>query len=59
MVTVTPDPAVKAIVGSWSSAFDNTRAAALGPAPDPGFASVVRDHFADHPDAVRSVTKSD
>jgi hypothetical protein len=39
-------------VGSWPSVFDNTRAAALGLAPDPSFESVVRDYLADHPDAV-------
>jgi nucleoside-diphosphate-sugar epimerase len=52
LVTVRPDPAVEAIVGSWPSAFDNARAAALGLDPDPSFASVVRDYCADHPDAV-------
>lgn len=52
LVTVRPDPAVEAIVGSWPSAFDSTRAAALGLAPDPSFVSVVRDYLADHPDAV-------
>jgi nucleoside-diphosphate-sugar epimerase len=52
LVTITPDPAVEAIVGSWPSAFDNTRAAALGLAPDPSFTSVVQDYLTDHPDAV-------
>ncbi|MFE7762493.1 D-erythronate dehydrogenase [Streptomyces sp. NPDC057438] len=52
LVTVRPDPAVEAIVGSWPSAFDTTRAAALGLAPDPDFASVLRAYAADHPDAV-------
>ncbi|MER6159192.1 D-erythronate dehydrogenase [Streptomyces sp. NPDC001868] len=52
LVTVAPDPAVEALVGSWPAAFDHTRAAALGLAPDPSFASVVRDYLADHPDAV-------
>ncbi|MFZ3567100.1 D-erythronate dehydrogenase [Streptomyces sp. BH097] len=52
LVTVAPDPAVEAIVGSWPAAFDNTRAAALGLTADPDFASVVRQYVADHPDAV-------
>ncbi|CBG67762.1 conserved hypothetical protein [Streptomyces scabiei 87.22] len=52
LVTIRPDPAVEAIVGSWPSAFDPTRAAALGLAPDPDFASVLRAYVADHPDAV-------
>ncbi|MFE7841030.1 D-erythronate dehydrogenase [Streptomyces sp. NPDC057474] len=52
LVTITPDPAVEAIVGSWPSAFDNARAAGLGLEPDPSFASVVRDYLADHPDVV-------
>ncbi|WP_216589424.1 D-erythronate dehydrogenase [Streptomyces brasiliscabiei] len=55
LVTVAPDLAVEAVVGSWPSAFDHTRATALGLAPDPGFASVVRDYLADHPGAVRAV----
>ncbi|MFC9132686.1 D-erythronate dehydrogenase [Streptomyces sp. NPDC057099] len=52
LVTVAPDGAVEAVVGSWPSVFDNTRAAALGLEPDPSFESVVRDYLADHPDAV-------
>jgi nucleoside-diphosphate-sugar epimerase len=52
LVTITPDPDIEAIVGSWPSVFDNTRAAALGLEPDPGFASVVRDYVTDHPEAV-------
>ncbi|MFZ3599675.1 D-erythronate dehydrogenase [Streptomyces sp. BH104] len=52
LVTVAPDAAVEAIVGSWPAAFDNTRAAALGLTADPDFASVVRQYAADHPDAV-------
>lgn len=52
LVTITPDPGVEAIVGSWPSVFDNTRAAALGLEPDPGFASVVREYIGDNPDAV-------
>ncbi|KND42944.1 D-erythronate dehydrogenase [Streptomyces stelliscabiei] len=52
LVTVRPDPAVEAIVGSWPAAFDPTRAAALGLAPDPDFASVLRAYLTDHADAV-------
>ncbi|WP_435281156.1 D-erythronate dehydrogenase [Streptomyces koelreuteriae] len=52
LVTVAPDPDIEAVVGSWPSAFDNTRAAALGLEPDPSFESVVRDYLADHPEAV-------
>ncbi|MEV6833937.1 D-erythronate dehydrogenase [Streptomyces sp. NPDC051133] len=51
LVTVAPDPAVEAIVGSWPAVFDNARAAALGLAPDPDFLSVVRDHLAEQTDA--------
>ncbi|CAM5299600.1 D-erythronate dehydrogenase [Streptomyces purpurascens] len=52
LVTVAPDPEVEAVVGSWPSVFDNSRAAALGLEPDPSFESVVRAYLADHPDAV-------
>ncbi|MFD7443952.1 D-erythronate dehydrogenase [Streptomyces sp. NPDC059909] len=52
LVTIAPDPAVEAIVGSWPAVFDNARAAALGLEPDPSFESVVRDYVADHTDAV-------
>ncbi|MEU6119291.1 D-erythronate dehydrogenase [Streptomyces sp. NPDC047117] len=52
LVTVAPDRDVEAIVGSWPARFDNTRAAALGLAPDPSFESVVRDYVRDHADAV-------
>ncbi|MEU4131828.1 D-erythronate dehydrogenase [Streptomyces wuyuanensis] len=55
LVTVAPDPAVEAIVGSWPAAFDNARAAALGLEADPSFESVVRDYVADHAEAVRAV----
>ncbi|MFE3857093.1 D-erythronate dehydrogenase [Streptomyces griseorubiginosus] len=51
-VTVAPDPAVEAIVGSWPAVFDHRRAAALGLDPDPSFLSVLQDYMADHPDAV-------
>ncbi|SOE06769.1 D-erythronate dehydrogenase [Streptomyces sp. Ag109_G2-15] len=52
LVTITPDPAIEAIVGSWPALFDNRRAAGLGLEPDPSFLSVVQDYLADHPDAV-------
>ncbi|MGW6024792.1 D-erythronate dehydrogenase [Streptomyces sp. NPDC055099] len=51
-VTVTPDPAVEAIVGSWPAAFDNARATALGLRPDESFEAVVRAYVEDHPEAV-------
>ncbi|MGW7820510.1 D-erythronate dehydrogenase [Streptomyces puniciscabiei] len=53
LVSITPDPAVEAIVGSWPAVFDSTRAAALGLRPDPSFLSVVQDYIAEHADAVR------
>ncbi|MFJ1969360.1 D-erythronate dehydrogenase [Streptomyces sp. NPDC087903] len=56
LVSITPDPAVEAIVASWPAVFDNRRAAALGLRPDPNFLSVVRDHVADHADAVTGPT---
>ncbi|MCI3243491.1 D-erythronate dehydrogenase [Streptomyces spinosisporus] len=52
LVTVAPDPAVEAIVGSWPAVFDNRRAAALALQPDPSFLAVVREYLADHPEAV-------
>ncbi|MFF3371422.1 D-erythronate dehydrogenase [Streptomyces sp. NPDC002680] len=52
LVTVAPDPAVEAIVGSWPAVLDNTRATALGLRPDENFESVVRAYVGDHPDAV-------
>jgi D-erythronate 2-dehydrogenase len=52
LVTVAPDPAVEAIVGSWPAAFDNARATALGLEPDESFESVVRAYVEDHPEAV-------
>lgn len=51
-VTVAPDPAVEAIVGSWPAVFDNARATALGLRPDESFESVVRAYVEDHPEAV-------
>ncbi|CAM5655243.1 D-erythronate dehydrogenase [Streptomyces griseorubiginosus] len=47
-VTVAPDPAVEAIVGSWPADFDHRRAGALGLEPDADFLSVLRDYLADH-----------
>ncbi|WP_053846262.1 D-erythronate dehydrogenase [Streptomyces sp. NRRL B-24085] len=52
LVTVAPDPAVEAIVGSWPAVLDHRRAAALGLRPDADFLSVLRDYLADHPEAV-------
>ncbi|MGY1495205.1 D-erythronate dehydrogenase [Streptomyces sp. QTS52] len=52
LVTVAPDPAVEAIVGSWPAALDNARATALGLRPDENFESVVRAYVEDHPDAI-------
>lgn len=52
LVTVAPDPAVEAIVGSWPAVFDNARAAALGLTPDESFESVLRAYAEDHPRAV-------
>ncbi|MFG2433377.1 D-erythronate dehydrogenase [Streptomyces sp. NPDC048508] len=52
LVTVAPDPAIEAIVGSWPSVLDSRRAAALGLRPDPSFLAVVQDYVSDHPDAV-------
>ncbi|KOV60605.1 NAD-dependent epimerase [Streptomyces sp. MMG1121] len=56
LVTVAPDPAVEAIVASWPAVFDNTRAAALGLAPDPDFLSILRDHLTSHADAATTDT---
>lgn len=56
LVTVAPEPAVEAIVGSWPADFDNARAATLGLAADPDFESVVREYLADHAEAVTAVT---
>ncbi|MGW2741309.1 D-erythronate dehydrogenase [Streptomyces sp. NPDC001450] len=53
LVTMNPDPAIEAIVGSWPAVFDNSRAAALGLAPDPSFLSVVQEYVADNPEAVQ------
>ncbi|MFD3500411.1 D-erythronate dehydrogenase [Streptomyces sp. NPDC058678] len=52
LVTIVPDPAVQAVVGSWPAVFDNRRAAGLGLQPDASFVSVMRNYLTDHPDAV-------
>ncbi|MFC8130251.1 D-erythronate dehydrogenase [Streptomyces sp. NPDC057302] len=52
LVTLAPDPAVEAIVGSWPAVFDNARATALGLRPDENFESVVRAYVEDHPEAI-------
>lgn len=48
LVSLEPDPAVEAIVGSWPSRFDNSRAESLGIVPDPDFESVVRQYIDDN-----------
>jgi D-erythronate 2-dehydrogenase len=48
LVSVEPDPAVEAIVGSWPSRFDNSRAAALGLTADASFANVVAQYRDDN-----------
>ncbi|WP_327699796.1 D-erythronate dehydrogenase [Streptomyces sp. NBC_00459] len=52
LVTVAPDPAVEAIVGSWPVVLDNARATALGLRPDDSFESIVRAYIEDHPEAI-------
>ena len=46
LVTLAPDPAVEAVVGSWPAVFDNRRAADLRLLPDASFDSVVREYLA-------------
>src|SRR5262245_3655360 len=48
LVSVEPDPAIEAIVGSWPARFDNSRAAALGLASDASFADVVEQYREDN-----------
>jgi hypothetical protein len=55
-VTVVPDPAVEAIVGSWPASFDGARATALGLRPDDSFESVVKAYIEDHPEAIATGT---
>ncbi|MEU6665975.1 D-erythronate dehydrogenase [Streptomyces sp. NPDC046727] len=47
LVTISPDPAIEAIVASWPAAFDNARATALGLEPDPDFLSIVQEYLAE------------
>ncbi|MGW7343966.1 D-erythronate dehydrogenase [Streptomyces sp. NPDC054854] len=47
LVTVTADPAVEAIVGSWPAAFDNQRAAVLGLHRDPNLRTLLEQCMAD------------
>jgi D-erythronate 2-dehydrogenase len=48
LVSVEPDPAIEAIVGSWPARFDNSRAAALGLSSDASFADVVEQYREDN-----------
>jgi D-erythronate 2-dehydrogenase len=48
LVTIQPDPAIEAIVGSWPARFDNSRAAALGLTGDASFADVVEQYRDDN-----------
>ncbi len=48
LVSVEPDPSVEAIVGSWPSRFENSRAAALGLTGDASFADVVEQYRTDN-----------
>jgi D-erythronate 2-dehydrogenase len=48
LVTIQPDPAIEAIVGSWPARFDNTRAAVLGLTGDASFADVVEQYQDDN-----------
>lgn len=57
LVSLAPDPAIEAIVGSWPAVFDSRRAAALGLRPDPSFLSVVREYVADHRGAVTAALR--
>ncbi|MEV7732889.1 hypothetical protein AB0O75_12445 [Streptomyces sp. NPDC088921] len=51
-VTVAPDPAMEAVVGSWSAVLDDRRAADLRRTRDASFESAVGDYRADRSDAV-------
>ncbi|HEU0202950.1 MAG TPA: D-erythronate dehydrogenase [Burkholderiaceae bacterium] len=46
------DPLVARLVASWPARVEAQRAARLGLAPDPDFASIVRQYVRDHPGAV-------
>lgn len=52
LVAVAPDPAVEAVVGSWSAVLDDRRAADLRRTRDPSFEAVVGDCRADRPGVV-------
>ncbi|KKD06411.1 D-erythronate dehydrogenase [Streptomyces sp. WM6386] len=52
LVTLAPDPAVEALVGSWPAVFDNRRAADLRLLPEASFDTVVREYLAEHPGTV-------
>lgn len=53
LVSQTPDAGITAIVGGWPARFDHARASALGLAPDPDFATILRQYIDAHPDAVQ------
>jgi D-erythronate 2-dehydrogenase len=46
LVKHAPDPAIEAIVASWPSRFDTTRATNLGLTGDEGIGAVVQQHLA-------------
>ncbi len=46
------DPVIEEIVASWPARFDNSRAAALGIAPDPDVESVIAQYLDDHREAL-------
>lgn len=48
-VRIAPDPAIEAIVASWPSRFDVSRAEALGLYGDAGMEDVLEQHVAAHP----------
>lgn len=48
LVTMREDPAIDAIVRSWPSRFDNSRAHALGLRPDDDIDAVVAQYLQDH-----------
>ena len=50
-ISVVPDPAIEAIVGSWPKAFDNTRAQALGFPAERSLDEIVAYYIADYLDA--------
>jgi nucleoside-diphosphate-sugar epimerase len=46
-LTVAPDPAIEAVVGSWPSRWDASRALALGLPADRSLSAIVEDYLAD------------